>query len=67
MTIKELCNNHNRCSNCPFFEVCALFEDYVLPMDFIDYIDEEITSAIIKTANILTGSNINGNENKENL
>lgn len=65
MTIKEMCNNQNSCCNCPFFEVCGLCDD--LPMDFIDYIDAEVTRAIIETAKLLTGSEINGNENKENL
>ena len=66
MTIKELCKNTKHCGECPYNPACEWCTEFY-PAEIEDVINNSVTSAIIKTAKILTGSNINGNENKENL
>lgn len=66
MTIRELCVKNGYCCKCPFYKACILL-DCNAPFGYDENDDKTITKSIIETAKILTGSNINGNENKENL
>lgn len=54
MTIRELCNKHEHCINCPIDKLCPYMDFFDIPLNKInDRDNEEITNAIIETARIL--------------
>ncbi len=54
MTIRELCNKHPHCVNCPIIKLCPYIDFYDIPLNKINDRDNEIiTKAIIETAKIL--------------
>lgn len=68
MTIRELCKNYDNCFVCPFSWACPFNSYKNDPLETLNKeSDLKVTKSIIEVAEILTGSNKNGNQNKENL
>ena len=58
MTIKELCDKHKHCVNCPIERLCSYLDFYDSPLNKINDEDNElITNAIIETAKMLKSTN----------
>lgn len=62
MTIRELCNKHEHCIDCPIEKLCPFIDFFDIPLSRInDRDNEQITKAIIETAKLLTESEVLNN------
>ncbi len=58
MTIRELCDKHKHCINCPIKKLCAFMYFFDASLNKInDRDNEQITNAIIETAKLLQEDN----------